>query len=590
MLFCLDYCWGADFLWEAVVSQESEVKLENGSTSSDSAWRVAKGWLEDCVFNHDNCNQSDPDFLPTRVIDVGNESDDSVHLCEVKNTPSYYPSGTAAPYMTLSHSWGKKKFLILLTSNLEEFKNTISLKSLTKTFQDAITITRRCNIRYLWIDSLCIIQDSKEDWETESAMMAALYENTYLNIAATAARDGDDGCFSMRNPLSVENCFVTVHTQLEEDLNYLPLGQYVCKNSLVWKASVEDTPLGSRAWVVQERFLAPRTLHFGAQQLFWECCEKQFCEAHPDWSQQQFASNLKNNASLEVGMWTRELQTRSAVTNDQKRKIYALWDHVVFAYTSCALSEDTDKLVALSAIALSFQKRLRSIYLAGMWQEDLIHQLLWICSSPLERSPQYCAPTWSWASTKSVVLNQCNISDQEIRNTLATVEDAGLYFSGKNCLGALKGGSLCIRGFLVEGSLVEGGSLGERRLIVAGLDHHVEFDPDVVFSTDITPQKVFLLPIKGSFPGDGDDNNTELCGLVLQPAHKKGEFTRLGCFDIGTVRHATLDLKSCALLFARNDAIPALEEFQDGVRKYIMPEGSLRRQEWEWRQFRINII
>lgn len=69
---------------------------------------------------------------------------------------------------------------------------------LPKTFQEAIALTRKLGVRYLWIDSLCIIQDDHHGWEVESAKMATIYSLSYLTIAATHAADSQQGCFSTR--------------------------------------------------------------------------------------------------------------------------------------------------------------------------------------------------------------------------------------------------------------------------------------------------------------------------------------------------------------------------------------------------------
>jgi hypothetical protein len=90
---------------------------------------------------------------------------------------------------------------MLKMTNLNQFIECIDIAELPKTFQDAIEISRRLDIRFLWIDSLCIIQDSKEDWLKESVIMGDIYQHAYCNIAATAAPDGRTGCFLERNPL-----------------------------------------------------------------------------------------------------------------------------------------------------------------------------------------------------------------------------------------------------------------------------------------------------------------------------------------------------------------------------------------------------
>jgi hypothetical protein len=106
-----------------------------------------------------------------------------------------------ARYTTLSHCWGDGRYVKLNSTNIESMQQDISDLWLRKTYLDAITITRRLSIKYLWINSLCILQDSREDGQRESALIMTVYSNSFLNISATAASDGDGGCFIDKNPL-----------------------------------------------------------------------------------------------------------------------------------------------------------------------------------------------------------------------------------------------------------------------------------------------------------------------------------------------------------------------------------------------------
>jgi hypothetical protein len=130
-------------------------------------------------------------LLPARVLDLQGTGDSKVSLKET--------NGERAPYITLSHCWGSVQPLITTTSTLHSHKDGIEWPHLPKSFQDAITITRGLDIRYIWIDSLCIVRGGGADWAAESVKMGTIYENSYLTIAATAATDGTNGCFTIRD-------------------------------------------------------------------------------------------------------------------------------------------------------------------------------------------------------------------------------------------------------------------------------------------------------------------------------------------------------------------------------------------------------
>jgi hypothetical protein len=148
-------------------------------------------WMNTCKEKHARCS-SRPSILPWRVLDIRSfETAGTIRLVETTEA--------TGEYVALSHCWGKNRPMITTTArNLSKRKAGIAFSDLSKTFQDAIRLTYAIKAPYIWIDSLCIIQDSKDDWETESSQMASIYANSTLNIAATAARDGDDGLFRSR--------------------------------------------------------------------------------------------------------------------------------------------------------------------------------------------------------------------------------------------------------------------------------------------------------------------------------------------------------------------------------------------------------
>jgi hypothetical protein len=149
-------------------------------------------------------------------------------------------------------------------------KEKIIVEDLSKTFQDALFLTRHFGVRYIWIDALCIIQDSEEDWQTESVQMDKIYSGTYCNLSATAASDSSAGLFFERDTCIFQPSKVRV--------------EHACYNIMnlnIWKQNIEDAPLNQRAWVCQEHMLSWRNLYFVSTQIFWECKEHSGCETYP---------------------------------------------------------------------------------------------------------------------------------------------------------------------------------------------------------------------------------------------------------------------------------------------------------------------
>jgi len=157
------------------------------SAQSSITINTAHQWLQTCLGTHSSCfsdgNQADTlCSLPTRVLDVGPEDgsqDPKLHI----------PGSNLGQYAALSHCWGTHQTIKTTKATLLDRMQTIPFQILPKTFQDAVIVTRQLGLRYLWIDSLCIIQDCIDDWRYEAARMAAVYSNAVVTVAATAAED-----------------------------------------------------------------------------------------------------------------------------------------------------------------------------------------------------------------------------------------------------------------------------------------------------------------------------------------------------------------------------------------------------------------
>jgi hypothetical protein len=147
--------------------------------------------------------------------------------------------------------------------------------ALSKTFKDTIQITRRLGFRYLWIDSLCILQDCLDDWQEQASLMGTVNGGSFLNIAASDAPDGNTGCFFTRSAEAVHGCEVYAHSDESglEVWNCMPFA---------YADRTQKSEVAKRAWAFRERFLAPRTLYFGKSELTWECRQGSSSETFPE--------------------------------------------------------------------------------------------------------------------------------------------------------------------------------------------------------------------------------------------------------------------------------------------------------------------
>jgi hypothetical protein len=217
---------------------------------------LLREWLRDCNDSHsdhgyDSAKDSD---LPTRVLDVGDsETPERLRLRHTK--------GKLGKYIALSHCWGGAAPLRTEKATIEAHSQVVKFHHLPKTFQDAVTVARELGVQFLWIDSLCIIQDDKEDWQCESECMEKVFASAYCTIAATSARNSNEGFLSRP-----AKGFV----RLVDNSTGTPFSVYACEVG-DFNDDVENGELNKRGWVLQERALSRRTIHFTARHTYWEC-------------------------------------------------------------------------------------------------------------------------------------------------------------------------------------------------------------------------------------------------------------------------------------------------------------------------------
>ncbi|KAI1206340.1 HET-domain-containing protein [Annulohypoxylon truncatum] len=362
--------------------------------SEDIAGMVAK-WQQECRESHANCGNNIPDHeLPTRVIDLGD-----ISKGEAAHIRLYETHGEKAPYATLSHCWGGAIPSITLTTNKASRTDSLPVSSLPQNFKDAIEVTRALGIRYLWIDALCIIQDSKPDWLREAGRMSAVYAGAAVVLSALDAPASTTGFLKPnRLPLATLNAAFGIQKVLPELNDYL-----------------QTCPLVSRGWCMQERLLAPRLLHFGREQLFWECRALFRAEDGRD-----FTGESDGHVMAEF------LRIRKRIGGAAARGEGLpcdAWYQLLQEYTTRRFTVATDKLPALAGAAGLFVKAngnegagLGATYVAGLWKEDLARGLLWCAHydhmpgrkvwgisstdriSALARPTERRAPSWSWAA------------------------------------------------------------------------------------------------------------------------------------------------------------------------------------------------
>ena len=417
-----------------------------GATSADTgaeeAWLRALPWIQDCLAFHQRCEKNTESPLPRRVLDlVAPSAKDSLRLCEAGEE--------AGRYLCLSHCWGDSEYSAKTTRlTLEQNKDNIPWDTLPKTFQDAIVFARWLGIRYLWIDSLCIIQDSNEDWLEESAKMVDIYRGAFLTLAATASPSDGGGLFHTRAPAD-HTRRVFGYTSGGMPYNFyvrLAIEHCTIRRHSFYLTTPKDFPLLSRAWVYQEILLSPRVIHFTERELTWECMECLDCECGSA-KEERLSGDMPHKAHHS---WA--LQESS-----DSHELHARWRTIVEQYSGLSLTLGKDKLPALSGLAKQMQRyRVGDQYLAGLWTETLWEDLLWYTMGKWKVShdeSEWRAPTWSWASVGAGVRYTVSGRDRctEIYATMAHARAVPVMAGDST--GQLSSAEMVFQGRLIPGTV-----------------------------------------------------------------------------------------------------------------------------------------
>jgi hypothetical protein len=484
--------------------------------SSLCQYRIRQ-WVQTCTGTHQH--PTPPTTLPTRILDVGTDrAAPTVHLVDGSSAPP-------GPYIALSHCWGTSHRIITTQSTLAHHQSGIDIDSLPKTFAEAVHISRLLGVRYLWIDTLCIIQDSTTDWETESSRMGSVYANSLLCIAASSSRDDESGvipsiqvrqgaahispdAMSMllpsladvppylverpgQEPVYLSRQTMVPLTSHEPNPQNRPSNLIITKEwmpssnrsaPLTYKIGkfgrifdpLEDEPLNSRAWTLQERLLAPRTLHYGSHQVFWECALGLWAEDGTPFPNVFFT--LDGVLAKQRIPWEHHgLPVQGAGMNlveglYHNTPRHGRWDGgwlaLVQNYSRRAITKPDDKLPAIAGLARVIADRSGDKYLAGLWYSHLEEDLCWRVyareemhmvrsADSTEPAPQvwgkkftdigaperYRAPSWSWASVDAGVL----FVQMNFDHIVAAFEGGYVEPVGEDMFGRLKAGWIQLR-------------------------------------------------------------------------------------------------------------------------------------------------
>lgn len=398
------------------------------NAKSESCKRFVKECVQQCTTQHQSCAIRPTTFMPTRLIYLGTTNEE-LKICDPISAIE------EVKWAALSHCWGGHQPLKLEQVNLSSFKRRVEFSDLPATFRDAIGIARELGLYYLWIDSLCIVQDNKADWETEAARMGMVYSQAFIVLCAASSSNPQTPFIGKRDddwlPKTFEfephsNVKVPI-TVRKRHLLAPPLEQspYDPPFTSSWATLKRIGPLYQRGWCFQETFLATRVLHFTPGAIIFEC------RTHRRSEDQLPPFPLTSPGTL------------GEVSDAEK------WRMIVKLYTQRQLTFASDKLPAIAGAASSMPQASRSLYLAGLWCESLLLDLLWQVmpggthtALTYKETDSQNAPSWSWASLSHGIV-WTRLQDPKL---LADIVEAEAAAIGANPYGEVSGGRVLVRG------------------------------------------------------------------------------------------------------------------------------------------------
>ncbi|KAB8226925.1 HET domain-containing protein [Aspergillus alliaceus] len=397
-------------------------------------------WIQNCRENHPSCQR--PRFMPKRLVDVGLGNRG---MCLVEDV---HP---ACQYVALSHCWEFSEAATVQTTkrNLEETKAYISYMSLSKTFRDAVDICKWLDVPYLWVDSICIVQDDPGDWIDQATAMGSIYEGAYVTIAAHFDPNGttDDGCCLNRRGFS---------EIVLNDATGTPFSTFI-----KWSDSHDiSKPQGlmSRAWCIQERLLSPRVLHFRQGEVIFECSMESKCECGTLGIQLETMYHYKLKAPEKRLIWDNHI-TESPPGSNIGTDVYSAWGKwraVVRLYSAANLTVETDRLPALSGLAQRSPKRIFGDYIAGLWSNDLPKGLLrgYGVRGKVSRAQLSTAPSFCWTSLhgEELGLPLPPYSSSGCRE--AKILELQVVPATKNPTGSVKNGLIRLQAWVMETKII----------------------------------------------------------------------------------------------------------------------------------------
>ncbi|KAF5229236.1 hypothetical protein FAUST_10522 [Fusarium austroamericanum] len=457
---------------------------------SDKTFLRARQLLNKCLRDHDECKQIGS--APSRLLDV------TLGRTRLVDTKSLKDPVWAA----LSYCWGGPQKSQTTYLNIQERYREISLDELPLTIRDGVYVCRQMGIQYLWIDSICIIQedrkDDKQDLESdkdqELRKMAGIFSGAVLTIAASCASSAEEGFLHDRQAY-MPGVALPVYFNNKYDI-----AQLVSRPGATDQFQ-EPEPIDNRAWTLQEQLLSSRILSFSKNTMQWHC------------------------QSEDYGISEDEIHNLGTAAKYLVDYAEGSWMRLIVEYTCRDLTNSEDRPIAIAAVAQTLAASdpdvTESDYVAGYWKPEIWAELMWftdVKDSKRDDLPRLQGPSWSWISNPEMIRYS---SPRWMSNPTSSVLSVDVDLVDPDFIfGPVKSGRIRLHGFI---------SCHSRQMLPPQLDEMPTKTPCQVITADrrkTPPMDVFLFEIEVQYDPIGHKS----IGLALQETSVPGEFVRVGSY------------------------------------------------------------